>query len=87
MQNDKNRTNEPVVPIVKEDKATRKHNADRLSELGFLPKEKVDESIPTENNAINRLKDQGGKLGWAVLWLLGVPLPILFILYLLRGCT
>jgi hypothetical protein len=28
-----------------------------------------------------------GKLGWILLWLLGVPLPILFILFLLRGCT
>ena len=30
---------------------------------------------------------QAGKLGWAVLWLLGVPVPILIVLYLLRGCT
>ena len=30
---------------------------------------------------------QEGKAGWILLWLLGVPLPILFILYLLRGCT
>jgi hypothetical protein len=28
-----------------------------------------------------------GKVGWILLWLLGVPLPILFILFLLRGCT
>jgi len=28
-----------------------------------------------------------GKIGWIVLWLLGVPIPILFILFLLRGCT
>ena len=28
-----------------------------------------------------------GKVGWIMLWLLGVPLPILFILFLLRGCT
>lgn len=26
---------------------------------------------------------QKGKAGWAVLWLLGVPLPVLFVLYLL----
>ena len=32
-------------------------------------------------------KSKEGKVGWAMLWLLGVPLPILFILYLLRGCT
>ncbi len=28
-----------------------------------------------------------GKIGWALLWLLGIPLPILFIFFLLRGCT
>ena len=32
-------------------------------------------------------KDQQGKVGWIVLWLLGIPLPILLILFLLRGCT
>jgi hypothetical protein len=32
-------------------------------------------------------KDEQGKAGWIVLWLLGVPLPILLILFLLRGCT
>lgn len=31
------------------------------------------------------LNPQSGKIGWAVLWLLGVPLPILLILYLLFG--
>lgn len=28
-----------------------------------------------------------GRIGWILLWVLGVPLPILLILYLLRGCT
>jgi len=28
-----------------------------------------------------------GKIGWILLWLLGIPLPILLVLYLLRGCT
>ncbi len=28
-----------------------------------------------------------GRVGWIVLWLLGVPLPILLILFLVRGCT
>jgi hypothetical protein len=30
---------------------------------------------------------QAGKVGWALLWLLGVPVPVLFILFLMRGCT
>lgn len=28
-----------------------------------------------------------GKAGWIMLWLLGVPIPILLILFLIRGCT
>ena len=28
-----------------------------------------------------------GKVGWILLWLLGIPIPILVVLYLLRGCT
>jgi hypothetical protein len=28
-----------------------------------------------------------GRVGWIFLWLLGVPIPILLALYLLRGCT
>jgi len=30
---------------------------------------------------------QEGKLGWILLWALGVPIPVLFVLFLLRGCT
>jgi hypothetical protein len=32
-----------------------------------------------------RGRRQLGKIGWALLWLLGVPLPILILIYLLRG--
>ena len=30
---------------------------------------------------------EAGKVGWVMLWLLGVPIPVLLILFLLRGCT
>jgi hypothetical protein len=30
---------------------------------------------------------QHGRVGYILLWLLGVPIPILFLIYLLRGCT
>ena len=32
-------------------------------------------------------KRQKGKVGWVLLWLIGVPIPVLLILFLLRGCT
>ncbi|CAM2848608.1 hypothetical protein [Rariglobus hedericola] len=28
-----------------------------------------------------------GKIGWIFLWLVGVPVPVLLILFFLRGCT
>ena len=28
-----------------------------------------------------------GRMGYILLWLLGVPIPILLLIYLLRGCT
>lgn len=31
--------------------------------------------------------ERSGKVGWILLWLLGVPIPILLILFLIRGCT
>lgn len=32
-------------------------------------------------------RSNSGKAGWLLLWLIGVPVPILFLLFLLRGCT
>ena len=36
---------------------------------------------PVNNN------HKAGKIGWALLWLIVIPLPILLIFFLLRGCT
>ena len=36
--------------------------------------------------SINR-KLEEARVGWILLWLLGVPIPVLLILFLLRGCT
>ena len=30
---------------------------------------------------------EAGKVGWIMLWLLGIPVPILLLLFVLRGCT
>ena len=38
-------------------------------------------------NGFTSLQQQNGKLGWIVLWALGVPIPVLLVLFLLRGCT
>lgn len=28
-----------------------------------------------------------GAIGYILLWLLGIPIPVLFVIFLLRGCT
>jgi hypothetical protein len=28
-----------------------------------------------------------GAIGWILLWLIGIPIPILLVFFLLRGCT
>ena len=33
------------------------------------------------------LQRQSGKLGWILLWAIGVPIPVLLVLFLVRGCT
>jgi len=38
--------------------------------------------------AMTRLRRlQQGRWGYIVAWLIGVPVPILIVIYLLRGCT
>lgn len=36
---------------------------------------------------IAMLNNEEGKIGWILLWAIGVPIPVLIVLYLLRGCT
>jgi len=33
------------------------------------------------------INNEEGKVGWILLWALGIPIPILIVLFLLRGCT
>jgi hypothetical protein len=33
------------------------------------------------------IKNETGKVGWVLLWALGIPVPILVLLFLMRGCT
>ena len=33
------------------------------------------------------LTNEKGKVGWILLWALGVPIPLLLILFVIRGCT
>lgn len=42
---------------------------------------------PMAQHFTEKLKDQSGRAGWIFLWLIGVPVPFLLVLFLLRGCT
>jgi hypothetical protein len=33
------------------------------------------------------LKTERGAIGWLFLWLIGIPVPLLIIFFLIRGCT
>jgi hypothetical protein len=63
-----------------------------LGSTVFQPRSAPSNLAPPKLNRgmkVYRQVKQGasGKVGWVVLWLLGVPIPILLILFLLRGCT
>jgi len=43
--------------------------------------------LEREESIMPNLHDQKGKVGYIILWLLGVPASILVLIFLLRGCT
>ncbi|MBK6957693.1 MAG: hypothetical protein IPH22_04230 [Nitrosomonas sp.] len=47
---------------------------------------RLTKSVGSLRNISALKKRQEGKMGYILLWLLGVPIPILFFIYLLRGC-
>ncbi len=41
----------------------------------------------TERPRSQRAHHEDGKIGWILLWALGVPIPLLLVFFVLRGCT
>jgi hypothetical protein len=37
--------------------------------------------------SLKTFRNQEGKIGYILLWLLGIPIPILIVIFLVRGCT
>lgn len=33
------------------------------------------------------LNNEKGAIGWILLWALGIPIPLLLLFFLVRGCT
>jgi hypothetical protein len=42
---------------------------------------------PSAIAADARRRRQEGRIGWILLWLVGIPIPVLLVLFALRGCT
>jgi len=38
-------------------------------------------------NLAKIIQNENGAMGWGLLWLIGVPIPVLLVLFLVRGCT
>jgi len=43
-------------------------------------------SFETSRRATGRRR-QEGRVGWVLLWLLGIPVPVLLLLFVMRGCA
>jgi uncharacterized protein YjbJ (UPF0337 family) len=78
----KGRAKEAAGAITDDDRLRREGKTDQAA--GKI-KQGVENAIDKAKQKIENLNERSGKVGWAVLWLLGVPLPILLVLYLLMG--
>lgn len=78
----KGRVKEAAGAIADDDRLRREGKTDQAA--GKI-KQTVEKAVDRAKEGIERLNERSGKVGWAVLWLLGVPLPILLVLYLLFG--
>ena len=47
----------------------------------------ADGGVQGGDRYMRKLSDQKGKIGYIILWLMGVPAGILILIFLLRGCT
>ena len=50
-------------------------------------KARIARTISRAQTGFKSVNSQSGKMGWILLWALGVPIPVLLVLFLLRGCT
>lgn len=78
----KGRIKEAAGAVTDDDRLRREGKTDQAA--GKV-KQHVENAVDRVKRTAEKLNDRTAKIGWAVLWLLGVPLPILLILYLLMG--
>ena len=59
----------------------------RISRLARLRRGSRTYSPLMNTNEPKTPKRQHGKIGYILAWLLGIPIPILILVFLLRGCN
>jgi hypothetical protein len=59
----------------------RSRAASRTTEITDLPE------LAMQQRSISPPRRQRGRWGYILAWLIGIPVPILVLVYLLRGCT
>lgn len=47
--------------------------------------QEIQENRASKRGAVTLLKDQTGRIGYLIAWLLGVPASVLFVIFLIRG--
>jgi hypothetical protein len=57
----------------------------RIRRIAAVAKQRDHISLPANVNQLKGERIMGGRMIWALLFVIGVPLPILFILYMLFG--
>src|SRR4051812_48421502 len=75
-----------ILILIRHSSFVIRHSSFRLSPSPHTRKTPVLRNTTQMKKLADRA-GESGKLGWIFLWLLGVPIPVLIILYLLRGCT
>ena len=47
----------------------------------------IDYDGEPKEEIMKKIKNEKGAIGWILLWALGIPIPILLLFFVLRGCT
>jgi hypothetical protein len=55
-----------------------------MTNVAHVCAKKVEEIMKA---TIQRLTEEAGAIGYILMWALGVPASLLFVIFLMRGCT
>lgn len=64
---------------------TEVYCCDHCLRAGSYDDDEADDGLV--RSSAGRLHGEEGAIGWILLWLIGIPIPLLLLFFLLRGCT